>query len=354
MRQKPAPPVPQKRLSRELLLTTVQGAWLAWFVLTLLLLIQVRLHTLHPLLWPFVVLFAVLFLCVLTSVGIGLWRGLRGPRRARSLLLGLLGGLPLALLALPLLYSQRCWQQRYTPHQNLLFKFTKVFAASLMQTQALGSYPHRRHTDRLVMCYRDLPNPKQDLVLMDAHVARLETLLQKPLRTPIYWMRGSLLGVGGASYLGLALGSEQSVEAKTGYSLDRHELAHAVIEQQLPWGADPPTMLSEGWADAQSGLPPSELAQRALDLRQEGRALSLRQLLRPDWYHQDSGPVYEEGAAFVDFLLRRYGPQPFLQLYDECRPETFDADCRRLFGKDLNALEALFWQDVQSVAKPPS
>ena len=59
------------------------------------------------------------------------------------------------------------------------------------------------------------------------------------------------------------------------------------------------------------------------------------------------GPVYPLGGAFVDFLIRRYGVGRFVRLYNEGKPATFDAACRDIFGSDLDALEAEFWEDAR-------
>ena len=36
----------------------------------------------------------------------------------------------------------------------------------------------------------------------------------------------------------------------------------------------------------------------------------------------------------------------FLRLYNECRPESFEAVIRDVFGVDIDALEAEFWKDA--------
>jgi hypothetical protein len=90
--------------------------------------------------------------------------------------------------------------------------------------------------------------------------------------------------------------------------------------------------------------------------REEGGIKSyLRELTDPFWYHHDAGLVYPVGGAFVDFLLRRYGAERFVKLYFTVRPGTFEADCQSIYGIDLDALEAQFWEDVERQARgsPP-
>jgi hypothetical protein len=109
-------------------------------------------------------------------------------------------------------------------------------------------------------------------------------------------------------------------------------------------------LLHEGWAEAQAWLSPRQLAEKALLVRAGGLPHRLRELVGSNWYHQDSGSVYSVGGALVDFLLRRYGAEKFVRLYVECRPATFDADCRTILGAGVDELNAAFWQDVEQTA----
>jgi len=59
-------------------------------------------------------------------------------------------------------------------------------------------------------------------------------------------------------------------------------------------------LLHEGWALTQSGADSLTLAGHALRLRQAGMAPSLKQLMGPRWYHQDSGPVYDIGGGLTN------------------------------------------------------
>src|SRR5207245_512799 len=108
---------------------------------------------------------------------------------------------------------------------------------------------------RLVMFYDDrVMQPARDLEAMDQHVARLEALLEAPLRERIFWVRGQALGQRRMQFGGLVLGSSHSptdwetADHPDRLSVDRHELAHAVIHQLAPSETDPPTLLVEGWA----------------------------------------------------------------------------------------------------------
>ena len=44
----------------------------------------------------------------------------------------------------------------------------------------------------------------------------------------------------------------------------------------------------------------------------------------------------------MNFLLDRFGPERFLELYTTCSQSTFEADCRRILGLDLDGLDAAY------------
>jgi len=222
-----------------------------------------------------------------------------------------------------------------------------------MRLEVAFEYPNSLDTERLVMFYDRLSNPRGDAATMDRHVARLEMLLGRPLRAKVYWVRGPLrrLGLSRLSTHALALGSQESpTDWSAGGGLDRHELAHAVLDELRTRGADPPKLLHEGWATAQSGEQPEILARNALAYRKADPARRLRDQVEPDRYYLDAGPVYAVGGAFVAFLIRRYGSELFFKLYNEGKPETFATDCRRIYGMNLAALEKSFWDEARILA----
>src|SRR5262249_20380007 len=185
-------------------------------------------------------------------------------------------------------------------------------------------------------------------------------------RDKIYWVRGRLLGMGPLSCYGLAAGSSrspldwQTADHPDCLSVDRHELAHAVLLQRYGSDSDPPFLLVEGWAESQAGPSRPRLAAGALESRsrwlsrrgesgQAGQSY-LRELLGRSWYHRIGAPVYDVGGAFVDFLLDFYGVERFLKLYFTCRPGTLEADFRKVLGEDLDLVEAKFWREVHTLA----
>jgi hypothetical protein len=236
------------------------------------------------------------------------------------------------------------------------------------------------------MFYNDgLTDPEGDLQAMDQHVADMEKRTGLSLKAKIFWARGPLLGRRRLCCVGIALGSDSSPANE----LDRHELAHAIINQHSPRDSDPPTLLSEGWAESQA-VDSKDLAERALGLRwhlnqmatlpdseaerelahfadregfgrlvqrtresQPGAGMYFRELTGSFWYHRDRGAVYELGGALVNFLLRKYGAEHFVDFYFACQPGTFEVECRGVFGTDLDALEKAFWEDAERLAGGP-
>ena len=79
--------------------------------------------------------------------------------------------------------------------------------------------------------------------------------------------------------------------------------------------------------------------------------IDVRELLGPDWYYRDSGPVYSVGGAFVDFLIRTRGGARFRRFATECRPDTVEAKCHEIFEVNLDDLESEFWEDLQNTIR---
>jgi hypothetical protein len=309
----------------------------------------IRWRVLHPHYLPTVLLFLALILTEIIALGLCSWRLMRGPRRFAALGLMVAALAPVVLWGCIGRYAWANWRQRLVPN-TLPMNLAKMAATSPMRLEASIEYPNRLETDRLLMVYDRLERPHQDAEAMDRHLARMEGMLGGPLRSKVYWVRGHLkrLDLGNLSVHGIALGSGESpADWDEEGRLDRHELAHAVLDEYRPHDADPPYFLHEGWAESQSGVGPVVLARSALEQRSSNPSLGLREMASPGWYHRDDGPVYPLGGAFVDHLIRIYGVKAFLKLYQECRPGTFEAKCREILGADFDVLEAKFWDDVQ-------
>ena len=235
-----------------------------------------------------------------------------------------------------------------------------------MEAELALVYRHRSEGRRLTMYHQGVECPESDLELMEAYLEELEQRTGRKVEVPIYWVRGKLLGMGMLSMYGLALGSTNSWSVvKDGkplvmltnsaalgeFALDRHEVAHAVMAQWQPASAEPPTILSEGWAnycgwDFFSGDP--FLLQSMVDadaLLRAGQVLST--LFGPDWYHQDSGPVYLVGQCLVGLLIERHGFARFFELYATIAPDKMEETFMRIYGISLAALEKEFWAYVK-------
>jgi hypothetical protein len=313
-------------------------------------------QVLHPHYLPFLILITLMTVAAGVTLGSGLWRVIRGPRRIGALTWMALTLIPPGLFGFVGLYAMAQWRDRRVPN-DLPMNLAKLMGVTLMRLEASIQYPNRLETGRLVMFYDRLEHPREDAEAMDLHLSRMEARLGGRLRAKVFWVRGPLpwLGLSDLSTHGMALGSETSPHNWQSYGvLDRHESAHAALDEFRSPGADPPYFLHEGWAQSQSGATSSELARDALGLRSANPEMGLRELLGPSWYHRDLGPVYSFGGAFVDFLIRTHGMEKFLRIYNECRPESSEVVFRDVFGMDIDALEAGFWEDARRQASGPS
>ena len=200
------------------------------------------------------------------------------------------------------------------------------------------------------MIYDDCADPEADVAAMDRHIEQVGRVLGRPLPTTVHWIRGELAGLNGVSLVGTAVcGDRQPADGGNERlsDMDRHEAAHNVLNDQLPATACPPTVFIEGWAESQSGGARVSRARELWELHSRKSALSMRQLLSPEWYANGHGDVYTQGGPLVDFLVRRYGGDKFFRLCATCRPETIADDCKEIYGADLDQLDELFWADVR-------
>src|SRR5262249_57653513 len=116
---------------------------------------------------------------------------------------------------------------------------------------------------------------------------------------------------------------EDTLDAERLSSLDRHEVAHCVLTSHCFADFDPPAVLTEGWAEANSGRGAAEVAARAWERWRRGDDPSLGELTGPDWYDRHEGPAFGQGGALGTFILERLGPGPFLRAYRTCPPPAY-------------------------------
>ena len=129
-------------------------------------------------------------------------------------------------------------------------------------------------------------------------------------------------------------------------TLDRHEVAHVVLNQFCTSDMEPPAILMEGWAEFAAAADMKELRLRALTQRETGRTYTLQELVGPDWYGRHDYPVYVQGAILVDYMLRQFGPARFVELYASSQRTTFAADCERVLGVSIDQLDQAYWADL--------
>jgi hypothetical protein len=57
--------------------------------------------------------------------------------------------------------------------------------------------------------------------------------------------------------------------------------------------------------------------------------------------------MYIQGGPLVNYILERFGPERFLQLYTTCRRRTIATDVSRILGLSLDELDAAVWADIE-------
>jgi hypothetical protein len=262
----------------------------------------------------------------------------------------LIGAAPIWFLAGFLHYGVAITSSRKIPITPAL-ELLMPLGESLMDLEARFRYPQRTVGETVVMISPAMPeaDARAQVTAMDRHVRALEARLGRRTGGIIHWARGPLLGTGGSAIFGLCLGTQLGgapADAEGLCTVDRHEVTHCMLNSQCSAWFDPPAMLTEGWARANEGVDHATLAYRVRAGLDDGKALTLRQLTRPDWYHRHEEPAYFQGATLVNFLLRRFGPEAFLELYTTCSPSTFESDCRRILGLDLDGLDAAYRAEI--------
>lgn len=325
--------------------------WTAWLGLYALMASLVLLRVPHPHFLPATLGLALLFLPAFALVLTGSWRLARGPRRRLALASLLVGTAPLLLFAGHALYGLRAGLGRI--HRvDWPLKLLVPLGESVMDLEARFRYPRRTVGRKVVMISApmDPAEARRQVAAMDEHVERLESVLGLEVPARIHWARGPLMGMEGKAAYGLCMGSRPGtgpLDAEGLNSLDRHEVAHLVLEMHCGPRSQPPSILQEGWAQSHMGLDPLMVAVQALEFRRHGYDWPLRTLFGPQWSGSHLMPVYTQGAALVNYLLEAYGPEKFVKLYTTSRRDHFEADARRILGVDLDALDAAYRADCE-------
>lgn len=169
-------------------------AWVSWCLSIGLLWTQHRLHVLHPYALSWLLLLALTFGAAIGTLLRGVWRVLRGPRRRAALAWTLAGSTPALLWLALAVYGFHQWGKRQVPH-NLPWSLAEMAGASLMETQARLTCPHRLESQRIVMFYDDrVTDPEGDIQEMDRHVAAMEEKTGLHLRRKSIWFGESCWG----------------------------------------------------------------------------------------------------------------------------------------------------------------
>ncbi len=337
----------------------VIAIWLAWLGLLGVLFGMLAFRVWNPHFLPVMTLLAVVAVTGLSLIGVASWRIVLGPGRRRAFACLLLGAAPLLFLAGHLLYGVSLAYQAYLP-QNLAIKLLIPLCESLMDLEARFCYPERTTGEKVVMISAPTPDAAKQVAAMDRHIRALEARLDRPVWGRTHWVRGPLLGQQGKAVAGLCLGSrpgEGTPDAEGLDYLDRHEVAHCVLHGHCSGWSNPPAVLVEGWAEANSGHDPVELACGAWDLHDEGKWLTLRELTGPLWYDRHESFAYSQGAPLVNYMLRQFGAEKFVKLYTTSRPATFASDCQQILGLSLDDLDAAFWSEIKRIVQkegPPA
>ena len=314
-------------------------------VLLLLFEIQYRTGAQHFAWLPCILLLSSLMLASLLALPLAIVRVVRRKGKRHTVVLGILALAPIAFLSTVLVYASGSWQNRQLS-PNPLLHIAKCLGASLMEADLALHYPQRVERRRFILFYQGSRNAEADANLMDAYLDQLERKYHRRIHQRIHWVHGALLGQEGLAIYGLAITGAGSTDEGNLSALsdsDRHEVAHAVMNQWMPPDIDPPTLLSEGWAEANARPEPLQAAywyerNKAIDdFPARGSVLTTLTNLR--YYHQDRGYVYPCGHALTLYLIDRYGPERYFKLYRSIDPYHVENTFKTVYGRDMHGIE---------------
>ncbi len=242
--------------------------WSAWLGLVGLMLVLLRLDVWHPPVLPIMALFALLAASALSLLVAGWWRLIRGPRRAQALAWLLMGLAPLGFVAGHAMYGLKVALSRQLD-LKLPLRMVIPIGESVLELIAGFSYPERTIGERVVMISSPLPEEvaREQVAMMDRHIEAVESRLGRTSTRRAYWVRGPVLGLEGRAVHAVCLGSRPD-EGPPDFDglthVDRHEIAHVVLSQFGTMDVEPPAVLIEGWADANSGMDRNVLVLRVV------------------------------------------------------------------------------------------
>jgi hypothetical protein len=329
-------------------------AWSAWLFTLVAMIWLSYARVMHP---SFLYIAIPLAVCVISSLVVfcgGIWRVIRGQTRLKYLNITLFGILPTLWMAayIQYLYDFACGRNH---RPNFLLKPAYSMTSLLAEPFVRIRYPCRHEGERFVMWSDSPEKDEKKMAAMDKHIQALEKSLGEKSDYKVYWIRGPVWGVGGRYGFGWSLGSESNSPADVGDDLnyiDRHEVAHFVLDQLLPCDNDVPSVFLEGWAEFNSGKRIETTYKTSWLANRDGELFSLRKLTSPQWYHSAETPMYIQGSVLVDYILRQFGHKKFLELCKTCTEATFAEDVQRVFGLSLDELDKAFKADLAKQDSP--
>ena len=325
--------------------------------------------TLHPSCLPLILFVLVQVVAMLCAGVMSLWRIARGPKRISAVGWGLLTLLPLFIWYSHVSLTMQMVQEirERTPTISCYMLSNEAIAAAAIDGLARFQLPHRLEGKRIVMFYDDqIENPEADLAAMDTFIENEESHLGRTMPQKLHWVRTSLVGLYGNAIAGIAISDpekdfsmmyQETFPYKDLSYIDYHEASHNIISTPTVYSAwhgnAPPMLLVEGYAQARS-LSWENLAYECRNLKLNESAMTLKELLSPDYFYRADGRTYQQGGAFVSALLEHFPPEKFRELYFNSSQQTFAQDIERVYGMTLDELDAFYWQkidDLYSYAK---
>ena len=326
------------------------GVWIAVVTSAALFSLFWRIDYLRPhAIWGALSLLSV-FTPLVGLILLGGLRILRGSDRLSATGWLLIGVTPIFWVGGYLFQLNLSAQAREPLRLNKPFRVAVVWGSSVMDLEARRKYSrwiYGRHA--VLMDKGQTPNAKRLVTEMDEHIEAMAGLLGQPVPDKEFpWVRGSLFGQNGRAVFRWALCGHSEDPGELTY-LDRHEVAHTLITALGGPDHDPPFVFIEGWAESQSSDRDQQIQHLARRHRQQ-TTYSLRALVEPDWYGRGSGPVYWQGGPLAHYLMQRYSPEVFFELYAGVRPNSFDEDCQRILGSSWDNVESDFWEWIEEEA----
>jgi hypothetical protein len=339
---------------RRVLVVVAASIWLLWLANLAAMAWYYEFRASHPSYIPVLGSLTLLAIAGLLLLIGSLVRLIRGPHRSRALGWLLIGITPILIAATHL--SVGAWILFHDRTQlSTPVKWASAAVASTADLVGRYRLPEQSSGERVMLFHAVGDKTGREMPMLDEHVVRMEGILGRQPDGTAHLFRGPVFStttVPGWYLCGVA--AIESPDAKVGY-IERHELAHAVIDRHCDSDAHPPSLLVEGWAESQGGYDSGFLAKRAWERQAHGCRLTLEALTSPTWYDIADQANYEFGGPLIDYILRTHGGPKFLELYQTCRPETFAADVKRVLGVTLAELDARYWDDIANqVMSAPS